>query len=172
MTKIVLTFEGSSWAEIEDHMRDALALGKLKVPGGASTALNDFPDNADLPEPEAVVPDDPDAVAPPTAAPPVAPRRSHKKANSAQAPAPATAPEPAPEPLPEPTTREIPPLDVLKSAVTKAVRAAQKNEGNKKVLDLLPGFKQKTGLDFIMSAENKHRVDLFDLIEAAGIELV
>ena len=171
MTKIALTFEGSSWEEIEDHMRDALALGKLSVPGAATTALNDFPDNADLPEQDTAP--EPEAPPPMTAA---APRRSHKKANSVQAPAPATAPEPAPEPLPEPTAkgpaREIPPLDVLKSAVTKAVRAAQKKEGSDKILALLPGFKQKTGLDFVMSAEDKHRVDLFDLVEAAGLELV
>lgn len=171
MTKIVLTFEGSSWAEIEDHMRDALALGKLKVPGGASTALNDFPDNADLPEPEAVVPDDPDAVAPPTAAPRLRRGARTRKRIRRKRPRPRQPPNPRPNPCPSRRRARSPSRRAQERSHQSRARRA-KNEGNKKVLDLLPGFKQKTGLDFIMSAENKHRVDLFDLIEAAGIELV
>jgi hypothetical protein len=64
---------------------------------------------------------------------------------------------------------EIPPLDMLKSVVTNAVRLAQKGEGPKEILTLLPDFKSKTGLAFVMEAEDKHRPELFNLVLAANL---
>ena len=61
---------------------------------------------------------------------------------------------------------------MLKSLVTNAVRLAQKGEGSNKILDLLPGFKDTTGLTFVMNAEDKHRLALYDLIQAAGLPVV
>ena len=48
---------------------------------------------------------------------------------------------------------------------------AQKNKKGK-ILDLLPDFKETTGLDFVMHAEDKHRKALYDLIQNAGLEVV
>jgi hypothetical protein len=183
MNKIAISFEGVSWFDISSQMYAALGLDRPAAPSIAGEAR--------LQTIGEIYAEQGEAQAPPTepepAAPPVAPaKRSHKKANSSAAPAPASAPEAAPEPLsvvdlkipagppgqPE-AEREIPALDVLKSAVTRAVRAAQKKEpgASPKILDLLPDFKRKTGLDFVMSAEDKHREALFDLIEAAGLEI-
>ena len=67
---------------------------------------------------------------------------------------------------------DLPPLDTLKAVVTAAVRLAQKGEGSKKILDLLPAFKDTTGLAFVMNAEDKHRVALYDLVQAAGLPVV
>ena len=83
---------------------------------------------------------------------------------SAATPAPVAAP-PAPAP-------DLPPLDTLKSVVTAAVRLAQKGEGSRAILDLLPGFKDTTGLAFIMNAEEKHREALFALVHEAGLPVV
>lgn len=82
---------------------------------------------------------------------------------SAATPAPIAAPAPAPD---------LPPLDTLKSVVTAAVRLAQKGEGSRAILDLLPGFKDATGLAFVMNAEDKHRAALYDLVQAAGLPVV
>jgi hypothetical protein len=82
------------------------------------------------------------------------------------APAPAAAAAPTPPPV------DLPPLDTLKSVVTAAVRLAQKGEGSKAILDLLPGFKDATGLQFVMNAEDKHRAALYDLVQAAGLPVV
>lgn len=65
----------------------------------------------------------------------------------------------------------LPPLDVLKAAITTAVRQAQKGEGDPAILGLLPGFKTETGLPFVMNAEEKHRPALFNLIKQAGLTL-
>ena len=53
-----------------------------------------------------------------------------------------------------------------------AVRLAQKGEGSKKILDLLPAFKDTTGLAFVMNAEDKHRAALYDLVQAATLPVV
>ena len=66
----------------------------------------------------------------------------------------------------------LPPLDTLKAVVTNAVRLAQKGEGSKTILDLLPAFKDTTGLTFVMNAEDKHRAALYDLVQAAGLPVV
>lgn len=66
----------------------------------------------------------------------------------------------------------LPPLETLKHAITVAARAAMKNEGSKTILDLLPAFRDATGLDFVMHAQEEHRAALFQLAQQAGIELV
>ena len=53
-----------------------------------------------------------------------------------------------------------------------AVRLAQKGEGPRKIFDLLPAFKDSSGLDFIMEATEEHREALFDLLQDAGIPVV
>jgi hypothetical protein len=84
-------------------------------------------------------------------------------------PEPTTTPAPPPPP---PPSADLPQLDALKQAVTVAVRQAQKGEGSRQILDLLPGFKSKTGLAFVMEAEDKHRPALFELVQAAGLSPV
>jgi hypothetical protein len=79
--------------------------------------------------------------------------------------------EPARTHAPTPPVN-LPPLDTLKAIVTNAVRLAQKGEGSKTILDLLPGFKDTTGLTFVMNAEDKHRPALYDLVQAAGLSVV
>jgi hypothetical protein len=92
---------------------------------------------------------------------------------SAPAPQEPAAPAPAPpEPAAPPPPVDLPPLDTLKAVITSAVRLAQKGEGSKKILDLLPAFKDTTGLAFVMNAEDKHRVALYDLVQAAGLPVV
>jgi hypothetical protein len=95
-----------------------------------------------------------------------APRVSVAPPPVSQAPAAPPAPPAPPPPL------DLPPLDTLKAIVTNAVRLAQKGEGSKKILDLLPAFKDTTGLTFVMNAEDKHRVALYDLVQAAGLPVV
>jgi type IV secretory pathway VirB10-like protein len=80
-------------------------------------------------------------------------------------------PVPEPEVVAALVDPSLPPLDTLKSAITVAVRAAQKNEGDLRILELLGPFKARTGLDFIMSAQEQHRPDLFQLVQDAGISL-
>ena len=80
--------------------------------------------------------------------------------------------EPARTHAPTPPVNLLPPLDTLKAIVTNAVRLAQKGEGSKTILDLLPGFKDTTGLTFVMNAEDKHRPALYDLVQAAGLSVV
>jgi hypothetical protein len=70
------------------------------------------------------------------------------------------------------TNAYLPSLENLVHAVTTAVRLAQKGEGDDKILDLLPDFKKKTGLDFVMNATDTHRAALFELVKAAGLQLV
>lgn len=66
----------------------------------------------------------------------------------------------------------VPSLETLKQAITVAARAAMKNEGPKAILDLLPAFRDATGLDFVMNAQEEHRPALFDLAMQAGVEIV
>ena len=97
--------------------------------------------------------------------PPPAKRTRAPRAPRVPAPAPAPAPAAAPE-------VDLPPLDTLKAVITAAVRLAQKGEGSKKILDLLPAFKDTTGLPFVMNADDKHRAALYDLVQAAGLPIV
>ena len=166
MTKVSLTFEADSW---EDLMTRIRAAGQA-VNAALLEACEPRPLGELLKEPEPEAPE-------PAPAP-----RSHKKARSAS-PAP-TPPEPAPNvpepqppvtaqapaPAPEPE-RELPSLEALKAVVTAAVRAAQKKEGPTTILDLLPAFKAKTKLDFVMNAKDEHRPALAELIEGAGLAL-
>ena len=169
MTKVSLTFEADSWADLMTRIR------------AAGQAANDALLEACEPRPLGELLKEPEAPEPAPAP------RSHKKARSAS-PAP-TPPEPepapkvpepqppvvvqapaAPAPEPEPE-RELPSLEALKAVVTAAVRAAQKKEGPTTILDLLPAFKSKTKLDFVMNAKDEHRPALADLIESAGVAL-
>ena len=171
MTKVSLTFEADSWADLMTRIRAAGQAANSALLG--LEACEPQPLGELLKEPEAPEP----APAP----------RSHKKARSAS-PAP-TPPEPepapkvpepqppvvvqapaAPAPEPEPE-RELPSLEALKAVVTAAVRAAQKKEGPTTILDLLPAFKTRTKLDFVMNARDEHRPALADLIEDAGLAL-
>jgi hypothetical protein len=109
-------------------------------------------------------------LAPPSPAPEPARRARAARTPRVSAPAP-PAPAPAAPPAPAPLV-DPPPLATLVSAVTTGVRLAQKGEGSKKILDLLPAFKDATGLTFVMNAEDKHRAALYDLCVAAGLPVV
>jgi hypothetical protein len=164
MTKIVVNFEGETWEDIR------LQICAAANPGAAFSPprLVVFDEN-DGSKPNGV--DEPEPPAATTAVP--APKRSHRKAQplAATIAAASTATEVAPPPLATELTvpRELPTLEALKSLVTVAVRAAQKNEGPKTILEILPEFKKTTGLDFVMNAKEEHREALFDLVETAGL---
>jgi hypothetical protein len=113
---------------------------------------------------------DPEPEPTPTPTPEPAKRARAPRAPRVSAVPPPEAPAPAAAPAPPPA--DLPPLDTLKSVVTAAVRLAQKGEGSKAILDLLPGFKDATGLQFVMNAEDKHRAALYDLVQAAGLPVV
>lgn len=100
-----------------------------------------------------------------------APEPAPKRARAPRAPR-VSAPAPAPAAAPAPPPPDLPPLDTLKSMITNAVRLAQKGEGSRAILDLLPGFKDTTGLAFVMNAEDKHRAALYHLVQAAGLPVV
>jgi len=67
------------------------------------------------------------------------------------------------------TAQSIPQLADLKSTITAAARKAMKKEGPTTILDLLPAFRDATGLDFVMNATEDHRMALYELAVAAGI---
>jgi len=104
-----------------------------------------------------------------------APEPAPKRARAPRAPrvsaVPPAVPTASPAPAPTPPV-DLPPLDALKAVITNHVRLAQKGEGSKKILDLLPAFKDATGLAFVMNAEDKHRAALYDLVQAAGLSVV
>jgi hypothetical protein len=108
----------------------------------------------------------------PTPAPEPAKRARAQRARVSAVPPPAAPAPAAAPPAPPPPPVDLPPLDTLKSVVTAAVRLAQKGEGSKVILDLLPGFKDATGLQFVMNADEKHRPALYDLVQAAGLPVV
>jgi hypothetical protein len=106
---------------------------------------------------------------------PTAPEPPAKRTRAPRAPRVSAAAPPAPappEPAAPPPPPDLPPLDTLKAIVTNAVRLAQKGEGSKKILDLLPTFKDTTGLAFVMNALDEHRPALYDLVQAAGLPVV
>ena len=80
-----------------------------------------------------------------------------------------TPPPPVRNPGPVLVRDDLPPLDAIMQAVTAAVRLAQRGEGPRKILELMPAFKDATGLDFVMQATEAHRGALFDLARNAGI---
>jgi hypothetical protein len=93
--------------------------------------------------------------------------RPKKEAKAAAAVAPAQAPEqPAATAA---ASQNIPELADLKSTITAAARKAMKKEGPTTILDLLPAFRDATGLDFVMNATEDHRMALYELAVAAGI---
>lgn len=113
---------------------------------------------------------------PPVPATPLPAEPEPAKTRKPRAPrvAAAVAPTPAPEPdpSPAPVSADLPALETLKQLVTTHVRLAQKGEGSNKILDLLPKFKDTTGLDFVMNAGEKHRPALYELVVTAGIPVV
>ena len=171
MTSISLTFQGDSWFAVRAQMYDALGLpipAQPSTAGDMTTGEKRITTLAEIfDEQEARREPEPDAVASAPAKP--------KKARNIPPP---VAPEPRPAvPEPQPPVaqtsaapeRELPSLEALKAIVTAAVRAAQKGEGSKAILDLLPDFKAKTKTDFVMNAKEEHRPALANLLEAAGI---
>jgi hypothetical protein len=93
--------------------------------------------------------------------------RPKKEAAKAAAAAPAQALEQAAAAAA--TAQSIPELADLKSTITAAARKAMKKEGPTTILDLLPSFRDATGLDFVMNATEDHRMALYELAVAAGI---
>lgn len=162
MTNISIAFQGDSWESVASQMREALGLNRRSA--------EDFPDLT--PEPLSEPEPKPDPV-------PVPKTAKKPRAAPAPAPVPAPAPEPVkfvappelPEPEPEIPDENLPSLETLKAIITAAVRAAQQKKGPDTILDLLPDFKARTGLAFVMNAEEKHRSALAALIEAAGLAL-
>jgi hypothetical protein len=109
-----------------------------------------------------------------TAAAPAAEKSRRPKkeaAKAAAAAAAAAAPAQAPEQPAAATAaaQNIPELADLKSTITAAARKAMKKEGPTTILDLLPAFRDATGLDFVMNATEDHRMALYELAVAAGI---
>ena len=169
MTQISVTFQGDSWFAVRVQMYEALG-----HPAQPSTAMS--PEEIERIASDTIrekfFPPEAEALSEPTPAP-----TKSKKARNVP---PSTAPEPRPAvPEPQPPVaqtsaapeRELPSLEALKAIVTAAVRAAQKGEGSKAILDLLPDFKAKTKLDFVMNAKDEHRPALADLITTAGLAL-
>ena len=176
MTQVSVTFQGDNWHAVRIQMYEALGLDYPAQPSTNDRAIFDEQEAEAAKREEKIMAQNM-AEPEPTPAP-----RSHRKRNNAS-PAP-SAPEPAPsvpEPqppvvaqvpaAPAPQERDLPSLEALKAAVTAAVRAAQKKEGPTTILDLLPDFKAKTKLDFVMNAKDEHRPALADLIESAGVAL-
>ena len=189
MTKIFLSFE----AENEDELLRLVlgyALRGKKLPSWVGAPLDAEAHQAEAEAREAFKELDAEDDAKPSSfpdgngedpAPEPAPTLEPKRARAARAPRVSAAPPPAapplaptapPAPPPPPPPSNLPPLNTLVSVVTTGVRLAQKGEGSKKILDLLPGFKDATGLTFVMNAEDKHRAALYDLCVAAGLPVV
>ena len=63
-------------------------------------------------------------------------------------------------------------LQKLKDVITNAARLAMRGEGDKSILNLLPAFREATGLDFVMNATADHIPALQQLAEAANLVTV
>jgi hypothetical protein len=86
-------------------------------------------------------------------------------AKPAEAPAPALAPA---------ATGTIPELKTLIDAITVSAREAMKNKepgAHRRILDLLPAFREATGLDFVMNAKEEHRQALWELAQQAQVAI-
>ena len=191
MTQVSVTFQGDNWHAVRVQMHEALGYDHPASPATsdlspgekrASTLADIFINEPEPPVTKQYVDDNNREKAPE----PPASTKPKKARNASPAPMP---PEPAPSvPEPQPPVaqapataipvaqaaapeRELPSLEALKALVTAAVRAAQKGEGPKAILDLLPAFKAKTKLNFVMEAKDEHRPALADLIEGAGLAL-
>ena len=167
MTMITVHFQADSWHDIRYQMYAALG---LDYPAQPSTTLGQIFDEEE--EKARLVGIEPD---PDPAPAPKPPKPTSRKPRSTQSAAPPVSePEPETEPEPElepeaPPARDIPSTEALKAMVTQAVRLAQKKEGPTRILELLPEFKAKTGLGFVMEATDAHREALANLIDAAGL---
>ena len=116
-------------------------------------------------------PERPNGEAAATAAAPAEKGRGRPKKEAAKPAAAAAAPAQALEQAAAATAtaQSIPQLADLKSTITAAARKAMKKEGPTTILDLLPAFRDATGLDFVMNATEDHRMALYELAVAAGI---
>jgi hypothetical protein len=149
MTEVEITFRAPNWHALREALHQALF--------NKDSILADF----DQPKTDPVMHD-------PAPLPPEPKKATRAKPSATKAPP----PEPEPEIEPEDATPiDMPPLEVLKQTVTVAVRAAQKNGGPKKILELLPDFKAETGLDFVMNSTEAHRAALYGLVKAAGLNV-
>lgn len=182
MPKFTVEFEAPNATEFLRVLADFLDIPlsptvttRLIEPAG-----DRFPDDTDTAEVEAPVPNGDGSKRgrgrpKKTTVTPVEAREQNPAANSkpetAETPKPVsqTAQQLAASVAPAPT--DLPSLDVLKAAITTAVRQAQKGEGDPAILGLLPGFKTETGLPFVMNAQEEHRPALFNLIKQAGLTL-
>ena len=198
MTKVSMTFQGDSWHAVRVQMHEALGYDHPASPATsdlspgekrASTLADIFINEPEPPVTKQYVDDnnrEKEFAAEAEAAKPE-PQTPAKPKKARNLPPPA-APEPAPKvPEPQPPVvaqapataipvaqaaapeRELPSLEALKALVTAAVRAAQKKEGPTTILDLLPAFKARTKLDFVMNSQEQHRQALYDLVTQAGV---
>jgi len=156
---ITLTLEGENWSEVRARMYDALGLDQPVQPSTAGSEIEPLPIREPDPAPE------------PMPAP-----KPKKSATKTPAPKPPEETEPEPEPeaiptsAPQPKASEQPSLEALKALVTQAVLAARRGNGAEhKITSLLPGFKTRTGLNFVMEAKEEHRGALHDLVVEAGL---
>ena len=171
MSKIFISFEAETLDDLQQLVLN-YALQSKKPPSWLGAPLDAEAVQAETEAREQVEAEDAveeargngaDHAPEPKYVPEPAPKRRAPRAPRVSAPAPVAAPA---------TPPDLPPLDTLKSVVTAAVRLAQKGEGSRAILDLLPGFKDATGLAFVMNAEDKHRAALYDLVQAAGLPVV
>lgn len=132
-------------------------------------------------DPTVNFPDDNTTQLPPAPPAPKTRGRPPKAAKAAEAPAqpaPAETPQAQPVPAPAPASApngaaapNLPALKTLVTAVTAAVRMAQKGEFDPAILSLLGPFKEATGLEFVMNATEEHRAALYALVQQAGVPL-
>jgi hypothetical protein len=162
MPSISITFEGENWYEVRTRVYDAFGLDHPAQPSTAGSEIEPAPVREPDPAPE------------PTLSAPK-PKKSAPKTPAPKPPVePEAEPEPEPEaiptPAPQPKASEQPSLETLKAMVTQAVLAARKGNGAEhKITALLPVFKAKTGLQFVMEAKEEHRGALHDLVVEAGL---
>lgn len=166
MPKFTLTIECASQEELFNLVVHRLLRGGTAVTSSFDTDLVPeagarFPDEPPAEEPQEL---ETQALTPETQTPPAPPPPEKRRGRPPKTLKPG-----------EPTLngngeKHLPDLDALKNAVVAAVKAT-KMGGDTKVLDLLPDFKEKTGLQFVMDAKDEHRQALFDLIQKAGLEL-
>jgi hypothetical protein len=65
---------------------------------------------------------------------------------------------------------DLPDLDHMVEVIVAAVRAGRKT-GDHAVEQMLPDFKQKTGIEHVMDAKDEHRQALYDFIHQAGLSV-
>lgn len=173
MTKVSVTFEADSWDDLYHQINQAA--GKTPSPFSDDIAppklqpVGDIMNEEEIKAAAKIVEETAKVVFKPASA-----KSATKKRPEQVAPPPQTMPEPniAPEFPVSVAQMEMPSLEDLKAAITIAVRAASKGNGSsRKILELLPGFKTKTGLDFVANATEEHRAELFLLTKLAGVNV-